>query len=145
MNQSQMNYQLELVIDTKLLEQQDKIIRDGIVNFNAPFTGIKPEQYSIYVKNHEGNIIGGAIVYAHKSSIYVDVLWVNEQYRGLGIGAELLRSVETEAIKRGIPASTLDTFSFQAEGFYSKQGYQHLGTINNYLEGHDRIYLRKQL
>ncbi|HAT4400014.1 TPA: GNAT family N-acetyltransferase [Legionella pneumophila subsp. pneumophila] len=145
MNQSQMNYQLELVIDPKLLEQQDKIIRDGIVNFNAPFTGTKPERYSIYVKDNEGNIIGGAIVYAHKSSIYVDVLWVNDEYRGLGIGAELLRSVEAEAIKRGIPVSTLDTFSFQAEGFYLKQGYQHLGTIHNYLEGHDRIYLRKQL
>ncbi|TIE22137.1 N-acetyltransferase, partial [Legionella pneumophila] len=53
--------------------------------------------------------------------------------------------VEAEAVKRGIPASTLDTFSFQAEGFYLKQGYKHLGTIKNYLEGHDRIYLRKQL
>ncbi|HHF7367816.1 TPA: GNAT family N-acetyltransferase [Legionella bozemanae] len=145
MNQAQINYQLELVIDAKLLEQQDKIIRDGIVNFNAPFTGTKPERYSIYAKDSEGNIIGGAIVYAHINSVYVDVLWVSEEYRGLGIGAGLLRSVETEAIKRGIPASTLDTFSFQAEGFYLKQGYQHLGTIKNYLEGHDRIYFRKQL
>ncbi|HAU2069964.1 TPA: GNAT family N-acetyltransferase, partial [Legionella pneumophila] len=124
-----MSYQLELVVDTKLLEQQDKIIRDGIINFNAPFTGTKPERYSIYAKDNESNIIGGAIVFAHTNSIYVDVLWVNEKHRGLGIGAELLRSVEAEAIKRGIPASTLDTFSFQAEGFYLKQGYKHLGTI----------------
>ncbi|WBV71930.1 hypothetical protein PGH42_02155 [Legionella pneumophila] len=77
-----MNYQLELVVDTKLLEQQDKMIRDGIVNFNAPFTGSKPERYSIYVKDNENNIVGGAIVYAHKSSIYVDALWVSEKYRG---------------------------------------------------------------
>ncbi|HHP7830186.1 TPA: GNAT family N-acetyltransferase, partial [Legionella pneumophila] len=139
------NYQLELVVDTKLLEQQDKMIRDGIVNFNAPFTGSKPERYSIYVKDNENNIVGGAIVYAHKSSIYVDALWVSEKYPGRGIGAELLRGVETEAIKRGIPESTLDTFSFQAEGFYLKQGYKHLGIIKNYLEGHDRIYLRKKL
>lgn len=97
------------------------------------------------MKKNENNIIGGAIVYAHKSSIYVDALWVSEKYRGRGIGAELLRSVETEAVKRGIPESTLDTFSFQAEGFYLKQGYKHLGTIKNYLEGHDRIYLRKKL
>lgn len=140
-----MNYQLELVIDADLLEQQDKIVRDGIVNFNTPFTGTKPERYSIYVKDNESKIIGGAIVFAHANSIYVDVLWVNEKHRGLGIGAELLRSVEAEAIKRGIPASTLDTFSFQAEEFYLKQGYQHLGAIKNYLGGHDRIYLRKQL
>lgn len=140
-----MNYQLELVVDAKLLEQQDKIVRGGIVTFNAPFTGTKPERYSIYVKDNENNIIGGAIVYAHTSSVYVDVLWVSEKYRGMGIGAELLSSVEAEAMKRGISASTLDTFSFQAEGFYLKQGYQHLGTIKDYLEGYDRIYLRKPL
>ncbi|HAT1887568.1 TPA: GNAT family N-acetyltransferase [Legionella pneumophila] len=140
-----MNYQLELVVDPKLLEQQDKIIRDGIINFNAPFTGAKPERYSIYVKDNDGHIIGGSIVYVHKNSIYVDVLWVSEEYRGMGIGAELLRSIEAEAIKRGISESTLDTFSFQAEGFYLKQGYKHLGTIKNYLVGHDRIFLRKKL
>lgn len=139
-----MNYQFELVSDNKLLEQQDKVIREGIINFNAPFIGTKPERYSLYVKDND-SIIGGAIVYAHQSSIYVDVLWVSKDYRALGIGAELLRRVEAEAIRRGISASTLDTFSFQAEGFYLKQGYKPLGAIENYLEGHDRIYLRKQL
>ncbi|CZH01236.1 Acetyltransferase (GNAT) family [Legionella pneumophila] len=73
------------------------------------------------VKDNENNIIGGAIVYAHTSSVYVDVLWVSEKYRGMGIGAGVLRGVEAEAIKRGIPASTLDTFSFQAKGFYLKR------------------------
>ncbi|HAT2017054.1 TPA: GNAT family N-acetyltransferase, partial [Legionella pneumophila] len=29
--------------------------------------------------------------------------------------------------------------------FYLKQGYIHLGIIKNYLNGHDRIYLRKEL
>ncbi|KTD27189.1 MULTISPECIES: GNAT family N-acetyltransferase [Legionella] len=140
-----MNYQLELVTNTKLLEQQDKIIRDGIVNFNLPFIGSKPDRYSIYAKDNESNLIGGAIVYAYANSVYVDVLWVKEECRGQGIGAELLRNVEAEAIKRKIPASTLDTFSFQAEDFYLKQGYKHLGIIKNYLKGHDRIYLRKQL
>lgn len=140
-----MSYQLERVIDPDLLEKQDKVIRHGIINFNEPFTGAKPERYSIYAKNNEDKIIGGCIVYAFPSSIYVDVLWVSEEQRGLGIGAELLLSVESEAINRGIPTSTLDTFSFQAERFYLKQGYEYLGTIKNYIDGHDRIYLRKQL
>lgn len=140
-----MSYQFELVMDTNPLEQEDKIIREGIISFNEPFTGSKPDRYSIYVKDTERHIVGGALVYAYTNSIYVNVLWVKEKYRGQGIGAELLRSVEIEAINRGIPASTLDTLSFQAEGFYLKQGYKHLGTIHNYLEGHDRIYLRKQL
>lgn len=140
-----MIYQIELVSDLNELENQDKFIRAGIMQFNERFTGAKRDRFSIYVKDRENNIIGGAIVYAHTSSIYVDILWVSEEYRGLGIGSKILIRVEAEAIKRGIKASTLDTFSFQAEGFYLKQGYEHIGTIKNYLEGHDRIYFRKQL
>lgn len=28
---------------------------------------------------------------------------------------------------------------------YLKQGYKHIGTIEDYIEGYDRIYLRKKL
>ncbi|HFL2714598.1 TPA: GNAT family N-acetyltransferase [Legionella pneumophila] len=140
-----MQYQAELVIDVEQLNQQDKFIREGIVTFNAPFIGSKPDRYSIYVKDNDGTIIGGAIVFAHNSSIYIDVLWVADNFRGIGIGSEILAKIESETIKRGIPASTVDTFSFQAETFYIKQGYQQIGTIQNYIEGHDRIYLRKLL
>lgn len=76
-----MSYTLELVTETKLRGQQDKIVRDGIISFNEPYTGSTPEIYSIYVKDDSDLIIGGAIVYAHKNSIYVDVLWVNEEHQ----------------------------------------------------------------
>lgn len=140
-----MNFQFQLITDEKILDDECKIIRDGIIDFNAPFIGSKPERFSISVKDEHNATIGGAIVYAHPKSIYVDVLWIEEKYRGKGLGQKLLASVEAEAIKRNIKQSTLDTFSFQAEKFYVKQGYEKIGIINDYIEGHDRIYLRKNL
>ncbi|ABQ56126.1 TPA: GNAT family N-acetyltransferase [Legionella pneumophila subsp. pneumophila] len=140
-----MSYQFELVTDIKTLEEQNKFIRQGILSFNDSFMGGIPEQYSIYLKDESNKIIGGAIVYAYISSIYVDVIWIEENYREKGLGTKLLNQVEAEALKRNIFVSTLDTFSFQAEQFYLKQGYIHLGIIKNYLNGHDRIYLRKEL
>ena len=140
-----MNYQFEMSTDLKLILKQDTVIRDGLMNFNEPFFGRQPERFSIYVKNDDDDIIGGAIVHARTKSIYVDVLWVNENYQGLGLGTQLLNKVEKEALDRNITESTLDTYSFQAETFYIKQGYKHLGTIENYIEGHDRIYMRKTL
>ncbi len=139
-----MSYQYEIITDTTTLEKQNKILREGIINFNEPFVGCKPAQFSVYVKEND-IIIGGAIVFAHSQSIYVDVLWIDENHGRLGIGSHLLQTLEKEAVKRNISESTLDTFSFQAEQFYLKQGYQHLGTIKNYINGHDRIYLRKKL
>ncbi|MFW2570014.1 GNAT family N-acetyltransferase [Legionella sp. 29fVS95] len=139
-----MGYQLEIITDTSLMEEQNKVVREGIISFNEPFIGSKPKRFSVYAKD-KNQIIGGAIVYAHTTSIYIDVLWVDNHYRGSGIGTDLLNAVEQEALKRNISESTLDTFSFQAEEFYLKQGYTHLGTIKDYLEGYDRIYLRKKL
>ena len=140
-----MNYEFELVTDNDILEQNNRIIRNWIINFNAPFVGGDADRYSIYLKDSETKIIGGACVYAHVSSIYIDVLWVSDSHRAKGLGAKLLQKVEVEAIRRGNNASTLDTFSFQAERFYCKQGYHNIGTVHDYLEGHDRIFMRKKL
>lgn len=47
---------------------------------------------------------------------------MNESGRGKDIGTRIMLAAEDEAIKRGCIGSTLDTFSFQALGFYEKLG-----------------------
>lgn len=136
-----MDYDFQIITNGEFLDGANKAIREGIINFNEPYIGSKPEKFSVSVKDQSDSIIGGAIVYTHPSSIYVDVLWIDEKYRGKGLGKDLLLAVEAEAAKRGIGQSTLDTFSFQAEQFYLKLGYEKIGVINDYIEGHDRIYL----
>jgi hypothetical protein len=39
----------------------------------------------------------------------------------------------------------LDTYSFQARGFYERLGYTVFGTINDYPPGHSRFFLTKTL
>jgi hypothetical protein len=39
----------------------------------------------------------------------------------------------------------LDTFDFQAEGFYLKNGYKPFGEINNFPSEQKRIYFSKEL
>ena len=39
----------------------------------------------------------------------------------------------------------LDTFEFQALGFYQKQGYEIFGTLEGYCKKYERYYLRKKL
>jgi len=72
-------------------------------------------------------------------------LWIEQNSRSQGYGSELLKVAEQEGIKYGCLYSTLDTFSFQAEEFYLKNGYQRIGEIPNYLFEHSRIFLRKKL
>lgn len=138
-----MSYRFKVVNEQKVLECENKIIHEGLVQFNKPFLGDKPECFTVLAKDKGDNTIGGAIVYAHPKSVYVDMLWVSENHRGSGIGKSLLAQVEIEARKRNIMQCTLDTYSFQAEKFYLKQGYKKIGIINDYIDGYDRIYLRK--
>jgi hypothetical protein len=39
----------------------------------------------------------------------------------------------------------LDTFDFQARGFYERNGYELFGTLDDCPPGHKRYYLKKAL
>ena len=54
----------------------------------------------------------------------IKYLWVSEELRGQGIGSTLLEKAEQEAMRRGAIYSFVDTFDFQAPGFYEKYGYR---------------------
>ena len=56
---------------------------------------------------------------------------------------QLMNDAEREAIRRGCRGAWLDTYSFQARGFYERLGYTIFGTIDNYPPGHSRIFLKK--
>ena len=69
----------------------------------------------------------------------------NETSRNQGYGTKLLTVAENEAHKLDCSYSTLDTWNFQAEEFYLKNGYERLGEIKNYYLHHSKIFLRKNL
>ena len=51
---------------------------------------------------------------------------------------------EARARDRGCHSAWLDTFSFQAPGFYQKLGYEEFGHLD-YRPGHQRHFLKNRL
>jgi GNAT superfamily N-acetyltransferase len=90
-------------------------------------------------------IVGGLYGSTLFSFLRVDLLFVPESMRRNGIGRKLMSEAEAEAVRRGCHAASLDTFSFQARGFYERLGYSVFGTLNDCPPGHSRFYLTKQL
>jgi GNAT superfamily N-acetyltransferase len=79
------------------------------------------------------------------AQLHIEILFVPETLRGSGIGRDLIGRAEEEAVRRGCLGAWLDTFSFQARGFYERLGYTVMGAIENYPPGHCRYLLKKAL
>lgn len=69
---------------------------------------------------------------------------MHELIRGQGVGRQLLGRAEAEAAARGCRNAHLDTFSFQARGFYESLGYEVFGALGDYPPGHSRYFLHKR-
>jgi ribosomal protein S18 acetylase RimI-like enzyme len=97
------------------------------------------------LKDEHGQLLAGANGYTHWNYFYLAHLWVDEQQRGLGLGEQLMRKVEAQATARKCTHLWLDTFSFQAAGFYEKLGYARFGQLEDFPIGHTRVFFCKKL
>src|ERR1051326_710812 len=121
-------------------------ILDSLVRFNEEKAG--PHEFrplAVLVNDPEQDrLLAGLWGSTYWGWLYVELLFVSEAVRGQGFGTRLLRAAEAEAITRGCGAVWLDTFSFQARGFYERLGYSVFGTLEGYPPGHRRHYLYKR-
>jgi len=100
---------------------------------------------AIVVRDTEGAVIGGLWGTAGYRWLFINYLALPAVARGQGKGRALMLAAEEEARRLDCIGIWLDTFSFQARGFYEKLGYQVCGAIDDYPPGHSRYFLSKRL
>ena len=122
------------------------LIGGGIHQFNIEQAGEDNGQSFCFVLlGPDQESVGGVIAAVHWDWLYVDLMWIKEEFRGQGYGNRLLVMAEDKARELGAKNAYLDTFSFQAPDFYKKHGYQVFGELKGFPTGHQRYYLRKEL
>ncbi|HSW71791.1 MAG TPA: GNAT family N-acetyltransferase [Chlamydiales bacterium] len=136
---------MKVVVDYDPSKIDNEVISEGIIASNAQILGERDKEFSIFLKDDSGKVLGGLQAYMDSESIYIDTLWIKEKFQGKGYGSKLLNRVEQEALKNKCKYLTVDSFDFQAEGFYLKNGYERIGEVKNYWLGHSKITLRKLL
>jgi GNAT superfamily N-acetyltransferase len=123
-----------------------KALSQLLLQFNNERSGW-PFDYrplAVLITDRETNeVLGGLWGGTSYGFLHIDLLFVPESTRGNGTGRRLMSQAEEEAIRRGCRGVWLDTFSFQARGFYEKLGYTVFGELDDNPPGHSRFFLKK--
>jgi ribosomal protein S18 acetylase RimI-like enzyme len=121
-------------------------IRKGLIKYNTTKAG-KPnyKRLVLSARDEKGRIVGGLTGELYWNALYVELLWLEEGARKGGLGRRLMREAEKRARRAGKDLIFLNTYSFQAPGFYRKLGFRSFGRIPNYPRGGSRIFFVKRL
>jgi GNAT superfamily N-acetyltransferase len=128
-------------------ERAQKIIRGGLSEYNLGQAGYRDARaLAILVSDPQTEeVVGGLLGRTSMGLLFIDLFFLPESLRRLGLGGRVIRAAEEEALRRGCSRAILFTVTFQAPGFYERQGYQALGRIECDPPGHTRICMTKKL
>jgi GNAT superfamily N-acetyltransferase len=135
-----------LTLTAEIQETDRSAIVAQIVSYNNGKAG-PGNGHALFVllHNEKNEVAGGLLGATGRGWLFVDHLVVSEPLRGMGIGTEMMKAAEAEAITRGCCDAWLNTFEFQARGFYEKLGYTCFGELPNYPAGFSRFFMKKSL
>jgi GNAT superfamily N-acetyltransferase len=125
------------------IHEQIKAFNDRVSRHHRAIRPVGPRPLDILVRDDNNEIVAGLIGSTYWGWLDIDDLWVTESMRGQGLGRRLLRMAEQEARARGCSRARLRTFSFQAHGFYGKEGYRVVGQLDDYPPGATFYWMRK--
>ena len=137
----------EIVLTDSPSAADREAVLNGLIEFNEAATGPSGWQpLAVLVRDPAtGRTLGGLTGASFHGWLFVELFWLPEALRRGGLGTRLIRRAEAEAARRGCRGVWLDTYSFQARGFYEKLGYSLFGTLDDMPPSHQRLYLQKRL
>jgi len=141
--------QLKTIIPTmeiQTLDFQDeeamKSVFNGLLSHNEKFAPKNKRDFTVIIRDNEV-IVGVAMGESKYDWLILQYLWVEESFRGKGLGILLLQKLDELALNRNLIGIHTDTFEFQAREFYEKAGYKVFGEIANHPRGYKRYFLKK--
>ncbi len=132
--------------DFECIEPDAEVYADYSARFgpyNEDGSGWRIETFSLILRE-AGRIVAGGRGNVYLGALEVRGLWVDDLLRGQGVGSALLHAIESEARRRGATKAMLYTYSWQAEAFYRRQGYEIYARFD-FPHGHYRIDMQKPL
>ena len=136
-----------IVVSDSADSRFEEAIGKGLDEFNQQVSGLSDRRpLCVMVRDPDSDeALGGIVGRTSLGLAFLDLFHLPDSLRGSGLGSKILKAFEDEARERGCRSAVLYTISFQAPGFYEKNGWVRFGEIESDLEGISRIFMSKNL
>ncbi|AUG08945.1 GNAT family N-acetyltransferase [Pseudomonas sp. S09G 359] len=138
---------MEMEVSFNVSEHELEAIRKPLRAYNLSHTGAMGfETVGILLRDPiTQEVVGGLYGKIYYGWMFIELLSIPDALRTQGTGTRLMNAAEALARQKGCTGIWLDTFSFQAPGFYRKLGFSEFGHIADYPPGHQRHFFQKRL
>lgn len=96
-----------------------------------------------FIVYDDDKVIGGAIGFIKYNWYFLDLLYVDKEYRGKNIGSQLINEIEEISKSEKLTGVRTETWDFQAKEFYEKNGFELYATFKDCPPGTIDNFLRK--
>jgi GNAT superfamily N-acetyltransferase len=137
--------EIAFVDDTSALQP---IVLEGVRGFNKTLFANHPpgQDLAIAIRNPDsGEPVGGLLGRTNGGWLGIELLFVPEAFRGMGLATQLIALAEDEARNRGCHSVWIDTLNPEALRLYQRLGYEIFGELKDYPVGGNRFFLQKKL
>jgi GNAT superfamily N-acetyltransferase len=138
---------LRIVAKDKISDADETAIREALRAHNRESSGFSGPwgELVLCLEDEAGVTKGGLTARYGYQWMFIELLIVPKDARGQDLGTELMQQAEQVARDNSLVGIWLDTFAFQARGFYEKLGYSVIGTLPDYPPGHTLYWLAKRI
>jgi GNAT superfamily N-acetyltransferase len=136
-----------LVVTDSPAADAEAVIRDGLSDYNFSKAGYRDYRpLAILVSDPEtGEVVGGLLGGTSFGLLRIDRFFLPESLRKQGLGSKIIKAAEEEGRQRGCSRALLTTLSFQAPGFYKRQGWEVLAELEGEPPAPSRFLMTKRL
>ncbi len=134
-----------MVSSSEPVNEYNEVMKENNDRYKRAFNIEDSYEKVLYIAHEDDEFIGGVCFLIYEDTLYIDLLAVKEDYKGMGIGSKLMNYAEQVAIDKEMYSLQLGTAEFQAKNFYKKLGYSVVSTMKNQPNGYECYTMMKRI
>ncbi|HEU5046860.1 MAG TPA: GNAT family N-acetyltransferase [Rickettsiales bacterium] len=124
-------------------QQEIAATANQLLDLSAQALGVSVDHFPFGLLAYtEETLVGSLIGKVFLNWLHVDMIWVQENMRRIGLGSKLMELAKSKAKEMGLSGIEVWTQSWQAPEFYRKLGYDEFATLDDFIPGQKRYAFR---